>query len=96
MSKKNFSQGLNSLLGENQEIASEKENMPTKIAKNNLKKEDEIRATFIINEKLLEKLKAIAYWERLKIKDVVNNALVEAVKKYEKENKSEVEPIPEK
>jgi hypothetical protein len=49
-------------------------------------KEREIRATFILNEKLLEQIKAIAYWDRLLIKDVVSTALQHEVDKYEKRN----------
>ena len=49
-------------------------------------KENETRATFIIKEELLEKLKSIAYWERAMIKDVINTALVDAVAKYERKN----------
>ena len=33
------------------------------------------RATFIVNEDHLSKLKAIAYWDRKSIKDVLNNDL---------------------
>jgi hypothetical protein len=33
------------------------------------------RATFIVNEDLLEKVKNVAYWERKQIKDVVEEAL---------------------
>ena len=43
-------------------------------------KENEVRATFIVNEEILEKLKAIAYWERELIKEVVNRALEDYVK----------------
>jgi hypothetical protein len=56
-------------------------------------KENETRATFIVNEELLEKLKAIAYWDRILIKEVLNTALQEAVTKYEKKNGA-VKPIP--
>ena len=35
-------------------------------------KEGEKRATFIVREDLLEKVKAIAYWDRVKIKDVMD------------------------
>ncbi|MEP6551955.1 MAG: hypothetical protein ABJB11_00340 [Ferruginibacter sp.] len=49
-------------------------------------KENETRATFIVNELLLDKLKAIAYWERLLIKDVINEAMQDAINKYEKKN----------
>ena len=33
------------------------------------------RATFILNKNHLEKLKALAYWERKTIKDVIDEAL---------------------
>lgn len=58
-------------------------------------KENETRATFIVNEVLLEKIKAIAYWERESIKDVLNNALEGAIKKYETKN-GPINPIPKK
>lgn len=38
-------------------------------------KAGETRATFIINEESLESLKALAYWERLTIKDVLSQAI---------------------
>jgi hypothetical protein len=100
MSKKNFTGGLNSLLGEQPEkkhtgrpqLEKPKKGRPVtnfkEITKSSQEgtKENEIRATFIVNEEILEKLKNIAYWERLLIKDVVNLALVEAIAKYEKKN----------
>ncbi len=58
-------------------------------------KENETRATFIVNEVLLEKIKAIAYWDRESIKDVLNNALEGAIKKYETKNGT-IKPIPKK
>jgi predicted nucleic-acid-binding protein len=58
-------------------------------------KENETRATFIVNEVTLEQLKAIAYWERKLIKEVVNTALQEAVAKYEKKS-GDIKPIPKK
>ena len=58
-------------------------------------KENETRATFIINEELLEKVKAIAYWERELIKETINKALQETVAKYEKKN-GDIQPIPKK
>lgn len=48
--------------------------------------EEETRATFIVKKELLEKVKDIAYWERVRIKDVVNLALEKVVKKYDKNN----------
>jgi hypothetical protein len=99
MSKKNFTGGLNSLLGDQPE--NPKRGRPVTQTKEITKssqegtKENETRATFIINEELLEKLKAIAYWDRVLIKDVINTALQENVDKYEKKN-GEIKPIPKK
>jgi tyrosyl-tRNA synthetase len=99
MSKKNFTGGLNSLLGD--QADKPKRGRPVTQTKEITKssqegtKENETRATFIVNEDLLEKLKAIAYWERVLIKDVVNKALEDAVAKYGKIN-GEVKPIPKK
>ena len=99
MSKKNFTGGLNSLLGDQPEKP--KRGRPVTQTKEITKssqegtKENETRATFIINEELLDKLKAIAYWDRVLIKDVVNTALQEIVAKYEKKN-GEIKPIPKK
>jgi hypothetical protein len=92
MSKKNFTGGLNSLLGDQPEKP--KRGRPVTQTKEITKssqegtKENETRATFIINEELLEKLKAIAYWDRVLIKDVINTALQETVAKYEKKKRS--------
>lgn len=87
MSKKNFTGGLNSLLGDQPEKP--KRGRPVTQTKEVTKsseegtKENETRATFIIEKDLLEKIKAIAYWDRLLIKDVVNKILRDAVNKYE-------------
>lgn len=99
MSKKNFTGGLNSLLGDQPEKP--KRGRPVTQTKEITKssqegtKENETRATFIINEELLEKLKAIAYWDRCLIKDVVNTALQDVVAKYEKKN-GDIKPVPKK
>ena len=99
MSKKNFTGGLNSLLGDQPEKP--KRGRPVTQTKEITKssqegtKENETRATFIVNEDLLEKLKAIAYWDRVLIKDVVNTALQETIAKYEKKN-GDIKPIPKK
>jgi hypothetical protein len=99
MSKKDFTGGLNSLLGDQPEKP--KRGRPVTQTKEITKssqegtKEKETRATFIVNEDLLDKLKAIAYWDRVLIKDVVNTALQEIVAKYEKKN-GEIKPIPKK
>jgi len=90
MSKKNFTGGFNSLLGDQPEKP--KKGRPVTQTKEITKssqegtKENETRATFIVNEELLEKLKAVAYWERRMIKEVIASALEETVAKYEKKN----------
>ena len=102
MSKKGFSGGLSTLLGESPKVKrTEKdgsgiENTKRKVGrpKTQLKvitktseegtKEGEIRATFIVKTELLEKLKAIAHYERTLIKYTVEKALEEAIAKYEK------------
>lgn len=99
MSKKNFTGGLNSLLGDQPEKP--KRGRPKtstrEITKSSQEgtKDKETRATFIINEELLDKLKAIAYWDRVLIKDVVNTALQDRVDKYEEKN-GDIKPIPKK
>ena len=107
MSKKNFTGGLNSLLGEktktkNKAIVMEKKaGRPVTQFKEITKtsqegtKENETRATFIVNEELLDKLKAIAYWDRLLIKDVINSAFEETISKHEKKHGA-IKPIPTK
>jgi predicted ArsR family transcriptional regulator len=128
MSKKNFTGGLSSLLGEQtgkpkkaknyiedesvffdisnedkakREKEKRKVGRPQTVFKTITKssqegtKENETRATFIVDEALLDKLKAIAYWDRVLIKEVINSALQDVVAKYEKKNGT-VKPIPKK
>ena len=54
----------------------------------------ETRYTIIANEELLEKIKRIAYWERLKIKDVFNMTFESFIKDYESKY-GEIKKIPE-
>lgn len=102
MAKKSFSGGLNSLLGDTQPKEQAAEPQETKAAKKEITKtsqigtkEKETRATFIVNEDLLEKLKALAYWDRVLIKDIVNDALENHITRYEKKN-GEIKVIPKK
>jgi hypothetical protein len=48
-------------------------------------KPGETRATFIVKEDALEKIKAIAYWDRQNIKDIVQIAIDAYIKQYENE-----------
>ncbi len=94
MAKKNFNQGINSLLGSNREISDnqEQENNFTsfqKEIKGSVKaglKEGETRATLILNEDIVSKLKAVSYWDRVPLKVIMNNALNAFIISYEEKN----------
>ena len=93
MAKKSFSGGLNSLLGDTKQPEQAAEQSEPKAAKKEITKtsqigtkEKETRATFIVNEDLLEKMKSLAYWDRVLIKDIVNTAFEEHIVRYEKKN----------
>ena len=97
MSKKVLSEGLSNLLGDTTEQP--KKGRPKtnnrKITKSSQEgtPEGETRATFIVTESSLDKLKALAYWERLRIKDVAQEAIDNYIKAYEKKN-GEIKEIP--
>ena len=102
MSKKDFKGGLGSLLGEtSSEEPKAKRGRPRTQTKKVEKSseegtlEGEIRATFIVNKQTLEKLKAIAYWERTQIKKQIAETLESFIEAYEAEH-GEVKPIPKK
>jgi hypothetical protein len=101
MAKKSFSGGLNSLLGDTKQAEVAPVTVEPKAKKEITKtsqigtKEKETRATFIVNEDLLEKLKAVAYWDRVLIKDIINQALEEHIARYEKKN-GEIKAMPKK
>lgn len=77
MSRKNFLGGLDALLGSPQ--AETKKPSDAK----NISVDKDVRATFIVSQTLLAKIKHIAYWERLKIKDVVELSFKKYIKRYE-------------
>ena len=102
MAKKSFSGGLNSLLGETKPTEQTAEQSEPKAVKKEITKtsqigtkEKETRATFIVNEDLLEKMKALAYWDRVLIKDIVNTAFEEHISRYEKKNGA-IQEMPKK
>lgn len=98
MSKKDFSGGLDSLLGgapiQRKETRGRPRTSTREITKSSQEgtRENETRATFIVREDLLEKLKGISYWERRMIKEIVGEALGDYVARYEKE-KGQIKPI---
>jgi hypothetical protein len=80
MTKKDFKTGLNTLLGETAPAApqpTEERQSRKEITKTTQEGtyEGESRHTFIINEAKLEKLKALAYWERITQKDLIDQAI---------------------
>ena len=102
MAKKSFSGGLNSLLGDSKPTEAAAEPKEPKADKKEITKTSQIgtkvketRATFIVNEDLLEKLKSLAYWERVLIKDIVNEAFENHIARYEKKN-GEIKEAPKK
>ena len=91
MAKKTFRGGIDSVLGE---VSREESPAPVK-RKPDAPQPGEKRATFHIAEEMLDKVKAIAYWERLTIKEVVNEAFANYVVNYE-QSKGTIQPIPKK
>ncbi len=93
MAKKSFSGGLNSLLGDTKPAEQAQAVITPKAEKIEITKtskigtkEKETRATFIVQEELLDKMKSIAYWDRVLIKDIINQAMEDYVTKHEKKN----------
>jgi hypothetical protein len=44
------------------------------------------RATFIVREDLLDKVKDLAYWDRRQVKEIVNESLEAYINKHEKKS----------
>lgn len=78
MAKKSFKAGFDSLLGE--DITSTRKENST--SKKNIK--NETRATFLVETEQLEKIKAISYWDRKLIKNVLFDALEMYIEHYQK------------
>ncbi len=100
MSKKDFKEGFVDILGDRP--AKKKVGRPRDPSKRKPEKtsqegtkNDEIRATFIVKEDLLEKIKTLAYWEREQIKETIDKALQGYVDRYESKN-GVIKPIPKK
>lgn len=92
---KDFKGGINSLLGNNKPGRPKTSKRQITKTSQEGTKENETRATFIVNEHLLEQVKAMAYWDRKLIKQTIELAFEDAVKKYEKKN-GPIKPIPKK
>ena len=57
-------------------------------------REGETRFSGIVSKELLQKIKAIAYWQRVPIKQVLEQALATRVQEYESQTGKQVPPIP--
>ena len=85
---KEFGRGIAALFGENEEdnsLAADREKAPSQEALEEV--EPEKRATFIVRSDHIERLKAIAFWERKKIKEVLSDALEGYFKGLDKDGK---------
>ena len=94
--KKSFAGGLSSILGDQPQQP--RRGRPrtnfreiTKSSQEGVRL-NETRATFIIREDLLDKIKAIAYWDRLTIKQFMDSALSGSIESWEDANGS-IKPI---
>lgn len=96
MSKKTFTDGIESLIPTAGKRGRPVKNIRpiTKSSQEGLP-ENEVRATFIVKEDALDKLKAIAYWDRKLIREVHTEAIGQYIAAYEKKN-GPVQPIPGK
>ena len=56
-------------------------------------KEGETRATIIVKKETLSQIKALSYWERLPVKDIIAKALETEIARYLKEL-GEIKPLP--
>ena len=86
MSKKDFTGGLDSLLGS----AGSK---PNKGTSKEGTAPGETRATILITEASWEKVKDIAYWDRIMIKEVVAAAFDDFISRYEQQH-GKIKPRP--
>jgi len=83
MAKKNFSKGISAILGDEpleKKEEKQRENQEKHLAVKDLNNADlqtliEKKVTFIMDIDQLEKVKALAYWERAKNKDILREAL---------------------
>jgi len=92
MSKKDFSQGLKALTSP-QEPKAQKSADTVKSTKIGLR-EGETRATFIVREELLEKLRAVTFWERTTIRDVMAEMMSDYLNAYEVKAGKKIKAIP--
>ena len=93
MAKKNFSSGFDKLLGSTPSDATKgdeqkkKEKEVETVEEQKEAVDPEVRATYILKQSTVNRLKDIAYWERAMLKEIIQDALEGYVENWEKENK---------
>ena len=80
MAKKNFSGGIDSLFQGSQKDVKGEDNPPI----------ENTRTTLIVNIETYEKIKAVAYWERKSIKDIVEVSFNKILSEYSMDNLEEI------
>jgi hypothetical protein len=76
MSKKDFKGGIDGLLGGKNSVQSAESKGRPAITKT-------VITTLLTNAETLQKIRGIAYWDRVSIKEVLNDALNQYIDKYE-------------
>lgn len=88
--KKDFKSGLDSLLQPSEPKPYQQEPTPAPA------QQEEVRYTIITTPQALDKIKAIAYWERMKMKEATQAAIELYIQTWEQANQKEVPPIPKR
>ena len=85
MAKKNFTGGIDSLFQSNENEYKKEPN----VVKND-EKVGYARTTLIINKEMYEKIKAVAYWERKQIKDIIEEAFHNVLLRFTEDELEEI------
>ena len=85
MSKKDFSGGIDSLFN-----TSTNENKQNKTSNEETNKDLCTRTTLIVKIETYEKIKAISYWERKPVKDIIEKAFYSVLSDYSIEKLNEI------
>jgi hypothetical protein len=55
---------------------------------------DETRATFIVKEETLNRLRAVAFWERTTIREILEEMMSDYLNAYEAKTGKKIKPVP--
>ena len=86
MSKKDFKKGFSGLLGEEETTVKKPLEAVKEIKKRETPKASEKRATFIVSTHQIDALKAIAFWDRRLLKDILHDAIDDYISEYQVKN----------